>query len=150
MSASGQTFPLVQAFTGSCYVGHISWPKHAQRSPRSWGLIGINCAFCAIRHVQPPHYLHIWRFCCVDLNSDLRKLTQNVQNKNSAYFVESIFNNVLNAQRDITPLGLKMVATFLNKSTAIQESLVYIPISSNERFIYVSNTLNGENESMDA
>ena len=46
---------------------------------------------------------------------------QNVQNKNSAYFVEWIPNNVLTAQCDIAPRGLKMAVTFLGNSTAIQE-----------------------------
>ena len=46
---------------------------------------------------------------------------QNVQSKNSAYFVEWIPNNVLTAQCDIPPRGLKMAVTFLGNSTAIQE-----------------------------
>ncbi len=46
---------------------------------------------------------------------------QNVQNKNSAYFVEWIPNNVLTAQCDIPPRGQKMAVTFLGNSTAIQE-----------------------------
>ena len=46
---------------------------------------------------------------------------QNVQNKNSAYFVEWIPNNVLTAQCDIAPRGTKMAVTFLGNSTAIQE-----------------------------
>jgi len=52
----GQTFPLVRAFTGSCYIRHTSWPEHAQRSLHSWGLIGIDCALCSIcytSHVAP-------------------------------------------------------------------------------------------------
>ena len=46
---------------------------------------------------------------------------QNVQSKNSAYFVEWIPNNVQTAQCDIPPRGLKMAVTFLGNSTAIQE-----------------------------
>ena len=46
---------------------------------------------------------------------------QNVQSKNSAYFVEWIPNNVITAQCDIPPRGLKMSVTFLGNSTAIQE-----------------------------
>lgn len=46
---------------------------------------------------------------------------QNVQSKNSAYFVEWIPNNVMTAQCDIPPRGLKMAVTFLGNSTAIQE-----------------------------
>jgi Tubulin len=52
---------------------------------------------------------------------EVEEQTQNVQNKNSAYFVEWIPNNVLTAQCDIPPRGLKMAVTFLGNSTAIQE-----------------------------
>lgn len=45
----------------------------------------------------------------------------NVQNRNSAYFVEWIPNNVLTAQCEIAPRGHKMAVTFLGNSTAIQE-----------------------------
>jgi len=44
-----------------------------------------------------------------------------VQQKNSAYFVEWIPQNVLTAQCDIPPRGLKMAVTFIGNSTAIQE-----------------------------
>merc|ERR1719206_1042734 len=43
----------------------------------------------------------------------------NVQNKNSAYFVEWIPNNVKTAVCDIPPRGLKMASTFVGNSTAI-------------------------------
>ena len=45
----------------------------------------------------------------------------NVQNKNSSYFVDWIPNNVKTAVCDIPPRGLKMSATFIGNSTAIQE-----------------------------
>jgi tubulin beta len=45
----------------------------------------------------------------------------NVVNKNSSYFVEWIPNNVLASICDIPPRGLKMSATFVGNSTAIQE-----------------------------
>src|SRR3990167_2350042 len=45
----------------------------------------------------------------------------NVQNKNSSYFVEWIPNNIKTSICDIPPRGLKMSATFLGNSTAIQE-----------------------------
>ncbi|XP_025316196.1 tubulin beta-4B chain-like [Canis lupus baileyi] len=45
----------------------------------------------------------------------------NVQNKNSSYFVEWIPNNVKTAVCDIPARGLKMSATFIGNSTAIQE-----------------------------
>ncbi|CAL4104893.1 unnamed protein product, partial [Meganyctiphanes norvegica] len=44
-----------------------------------------------------------------------------VQNKNSSYFVEWIPNNVKTAVCDIPPRGMKMAATFIGNSTAIQE-----------------------------
>ncbi|CAF3352818.1 unnamed protein product [Rotaria socialis] len=45
----------------------------------------------------------------------------NVQKKNSSYFVEWIPNNIKTAVCDIPPRGLKMSATFIGNSTAIQE-----------------------------
>ena len=44
-----------------------------------------------------------------------------VQNKNSSYFVEWIPNNVKSSVCDIPPKGLKMAATFIGNTTAIQE-----------------------------
>ena len=52
---------------------------------------------------------------------EVEEQMQVVQNKNSAYFVEWIPNNVLTAQCDIPPRGLKMAVTFIGNSTAIQE-----------------------------
>ena len=52
---------------------------------------------------------------------EVEEQMQNVQSKNSAYFVEWIPNNVITAQCDIPPRGLKMSVTFLGNSTAIQE-----------------------------
>ena len=43
------------------------------------------------------------------------------QNKNSAYFVEWIPNNIQTAVCDIPPVGMKMAVTFIGNSTAIQE-----------------------------
>lgn len=45
----------------------------------------------------------------------------NIQSKNSSYFVEWIPNNVKTAVCDIPPRGLRMCATFIGNSTAIQE-----------------------------
>ncbi|CAI6355022.1 unnamed protein product [Macrosiphum euphorbiae] len=45
----------------------------------------------------------------------------NVQTKNSSYFVEWIPNNTKTAVCDIPPRGLKMSATFIGNTTAIQE-----------------------------
>ncbi|XP_045456100.1 tubulin beta chain-like isoform X2 [Melitaea cinxia] len=44
-----------------------------------------------------------------------------IQNKNSSYFVEWIPNNLKVAVCDVPPRGLKMSATFIGNSTAIQE-----------------------------
>ncbi|XP_075989707.1 tubulin beta-1 chain-like [Anticarsia gemmatalis] len=44
-----------------------------------------------------------------------------IQNKNSSYFVEWIPNNLKVAVCDIPPRGLKMSATFMGNSTAVQE-----------------------------
>ena len=52
---------------------------------------------------------------------EVEEQMQLVQTKNSAYFVEWIPNNVLTAQCDIAPRGLKMAVTFIGNSTAIQE-----------------------------
>lgn len=52
---------------------------------------------------------------------DVDQQMLNVQNKNSAYFVDWIPNNVKTAVCDIAPRGLKMAATFIGNSTAIQE-----------------------------
>lgn len=46
---------------------------------------------------------------------------QNVQIKDSAYFNEWIPNNILTAQCDIPPHGMKTAVTFLGNSTAILE-----------------------------
>eukprot|EP00871_Galdieria_phlegrea_P000564 jgi/Galph1/1508/GphlegSOOS_G189.1 len=45
----------------------------------------------------------------------------NIQNKNSAYFVEWIPNNIKSSLCNIPPLGMKKSATFVGNSTAIQE-----------------------------
>ena len=44
-----------------------------------------------------------------------------VQNRNSAYFVEWIPNNVKTAVCDIPPPGMRMSGTFVGNTTAIQE-----------------------------
>ena len=51
---------------------------------------------------------------------------QNLQNKNSAYFIEWIPNNVLSAHCDIPPCGVKMAVTFLGNSIAIQELFKHV------------------------
>lgn len=44
-----------------------------------------------------------------------------VQDKNSSFFVEWIPNNIKMSMCDIPPTGLKMSATFIGNSTAVQE-----------------------------
>jgi tubulin beta len=44
-----------------------------------------------------------------------------VQTKNSSYFVEWIPNNIKSSVCDVPPKGLKMSATFVGNSTAIQD-----------------------------
>merc|ERR1712164_119560 len=58
----------------------------------------------------------------------------NMQNKNSSYFVEWIPHNVKTSVCDIPPRGLKMSATFLGNSTAIQEIFKRISESFNAMF----------------
>jgi hypothetical protein len=57
---------------------------------------------------------------------EVEEQMQNVQNKNSAYFIEWIPNNILTAQCDIPPHGLKMAVTFFGNLTAIQELYKHI------------------------
>jgi len=45
----------------------------------------------------------------------------NIQNKNSAYFVEWIPNNIKTSMCEIPPAGLPMSSTFIGNSTSIQE-----------------------------
>ncbi len=52
---------------------------------------------------------------------DVDEQMLNVQNKNTAYFVEWIPNNIKSAVCDIAPAGLKMSTTFIGNSTCIQE-----------------------------
>jgi tubulin beta len=52
---------------------------------------------------------------------DVDEQILNIQNKNSAYFVEWIPNNIKSSVCDIPPKGLKMSATFIGNSTSIQE-----------------------------
>lgn len=52
---------------------------------------------------------------------DIDEQMLNIQSKNSSYFVEWIPNSVKTALCNIPPKGLKMSATFIGNSTAIQE-----------------------------
>lgn len=53
--------------------------------------------------------------------NEVEKQMLNARNKNSSYFVEWIPDNVQTAVCDIPPRGLKMAATFIGNSTAIQD-----------------------------
>ena len=57
-----------------------------------------------------------------------------VQNKNSGYFVEWIPNNVKSSICDVPPLGLKMSATFIGNSTAIQEMFQRVAVQFSAMF----------------
>lgn len=50
----------------------------------------------------------------------------NMQNKNSAYFVDWIPNNVKTAVCNVPPAGMKMTATFMANSTAILVGYYFI------------------------
>jgi tubulin beta len=54
---------------------------------------------------------------------EVEKQMQNVQNKNSAYFVEWVPSDVLTAQGNITHRAPKMAVTFLGNTSAIHELL---------------------------
>ncbi|XP_045465324.1 tubulin beta chain-like [Harmonia axyridis] len=58
----------------------------------------------------------------------------NIQNKNSPYFVEWIPNNVKTAVCDIPPRGLKISATFIGNSTAIQLIFKRLDVRFNAMF----------------
>ena len=65
----------------------------------------------------------------------------NVQNKNSSYFVEWIPNNVKTAVCDIPPRGLKMSATFIGNTTAIQELFKRVSEQFTGRFLFLDNII---------
>jgi tubulin beta len=52
---------------------------------------------------------------------DVDEQMLNIQNKNSSYFVEWIPNNIKSSVCDVPPKGLKMSATFIGNTTAIQD-----------------------------
>jgi len=58
----------------------------------------------------------------------------NIQNKNSSYFVEWIPNNIKTSICDIPPRGLRMSATFVGNSTAIQEMFKRVGEQFNSMF----------------
>ncbi|KAL0588554.1 beta chain [Plecturocebus cupreus] len=57
---------------------------------------------------------------------EVDKQMLNAQNKNSSYFMEWMTNNVKRAVCDIPHWGLKMFATFMGNSPAIQELFKHI------------------------
>lgn len=54
-------------------------------------------------------------------NKEVQDQMKFVQDKNSSFFVEWIPNNIKMSMCDIPPTGLKMSATFIGNSTAVQE-----------------------------
>ncbi|KAL4135534.1 hypothetical protein QTP88_007140 [Uroleucon formosanum] len=58
----------------------------------------------------------------------------NVQTKNSSHFVEWIPNNTKTAVCDIPPRGLKMSATFIGNTTAIQEMFKRVSVQFTAMF----------------
>ncbi|VDN18167.1 unnamed protein product [Gongylonema pulchrum] len=60
------------------------------------------------------------------IQQELETQILNIQNKNASYFVEWIPNNVKTAVCDIPPRGIKISATFLGNTTAIQEIFIRI------------------------
>jgi tubulin beta len=52
---------------------------------------------------------------------EVEESMMSMQQKNSAYFVEWIPNNIASASCDIPPKGLKMSVTFIGNTTSIQE-----------------------------
>ena len=67
------------------------------------------------------HLAPLFLRLCILFLTEVDEQMLNVQNKNSSYFVEWIPNNVKVAVCDIPPRGLKMSATFIGNTTAIQE-----------------------------
>ncbi|KAL5103898.1 hypothetical protein TcWFU_004735 [Taenia crassiceps] len=53
---------------------------------------------------------------------EVEEVITDVQNKNSAYFVEWIPNNIKTAICDVPPKGMTMSATFVGNTTAVQET----------------------------
>ncbi|OTF71664.1 hypothetical protein BLA29_008980 [Euroglyphus maynei] len=58
----------------------------------------------------------------------------NIQKTNSSNFIEWIPNNIKTAVCDIPPRGMKMAATFLGNSTAIQE--LFRPMFRRRAFLH--------------
>lgn len=66
--------------------------------------------------------------------AEVEEMMLNTQDKNSNYFVEWIPNNCQTAVCDIPPRGLKLSATFLGNSTAIQEVFQRIQLAFSSMF----------------
>ncbi|CAD7673460.1 unnamed protein product [Nyctereutes procyonoides] len=72
--------------------------------------------------IHQNRYLAVAAIFCSHMSmKEVDEQMLNVQNKSSWVFVEWIPNNVQTAVCDIPPRGLKMLATFIGNSTAIQE-----------------------------
>jgi tubulin beta len=67
------------------------------------------------------YFLQCWSLRTYASLFNLLGAMMQIQNKNNSYFVEWIPNNVKASVCDIPPTGLKMAATFVGNSTAVQE-----------------------------
>ncbi|KAK1014925.1 Tubulin beta chain (Beta tubulin) [Friedmanniomyces endolithicus] len=68
-----------------------------------------------------PSYSDLNQLVSAVMSDEVEDQIRNVQNKNAAYFIEWIPNNVQTALCSIPPRGLKMSSTFVGNSTSIQE-----------------------------
>jgi len=78
---------------------------------------------------DPTHGRYLTAACVFRGKMSMKEVDQQmmaIQNKNSAYFVDWIPNNVKTAVCDVPPCGLKMSGTFIGNSTAIQEIFIRI------------------------
>nr|KAF6380794.1 tubulin beta 2A class IIa [Myotis myotis] len=107
--------PFGQIFRPDNFVFALTVPELTQQMFDSKNMM----AACDPRHGRYLTVAAIFRGRMSMKEVDEQML--NVQNKNSSYFVEWIPNNVKTAVCDIPPRGLKMSATFIGNSTAIQE-----------------------------
>lgn len=105
--------PLVAR--GSQPYRSLSVPELAQQMFDSKNMM----AACDPRHGRYLTVAAIFRGRMSMKEIDEQMLT--IQNRNSSYFVEWIPSNVKTAVCDIPPKGLKMSATFIGNTTAIQE-----------------------------
>ena len=109
---------LIRKWHDIVVVQSLQWVKAFQRLKCSNWFIQLN----QNNPIQFPRYLTVASIFRGRMSmKEVDEQMLNIQNKNSAYFVEWIPNNVKTAVCDIPPRGLKMASTFIGNSTAIQE-----------------------------